>query len=161
MHSRIFQISKKPILPEEYANVSTILDNNVDFVGNVADYVIVADDPVYDIINWLFRRPGISGKEEAPGIYYFTINKHIYFKDKYEDFCNILKDISDNMDFEMFCNNSVTYKLYCLTETHDEQTGLWIADHDLYEDMITLDSFVRNTDEGCKYYIGSVFDYHY
>lgn len=161
MHSRIFQVSTRPIPPEEY--LSDCYDDY--FLNTIADYVIESDSNREDDIDQLIGVSGISVAEESPGVFYFTVDKEAHLKPCYKRFKKCLLYMMNHLSFDAFCetpgvNNSVSYMLYDLNEAHNDRYAFRIINSDDSSIAYTLTDFVYLASEGVKYYIGGILDYH-
>lgn len=161
MHSRIFQVSTRPIPPDEY--LSDCYDDY--FLSTIADYVIKSEDDREDDIDCLVGVSGISVAEESPGVLYFTVDKEAYLKPRYEGFKKCLLYMMNHLSFDAFCEagvaDSVSHMMYDLNEAYNDKYASRIINSDDGDIAYTLTDFVYLANEGVKYYIGGILDYHY
>lgn len=161
MHSRIFQVSTRPIAPDEY--LSDCYDDY--FLSTIADYVIKSEDDREDDIDQLVDVSGINVAEESSGVFYFTVDKEAYLKPRYERFKERLLDMMNHLSFDAFCEkddtNSISYMMYHLNQAYNDKYTYRIINSDDGDTAYTLTDFVGLADEGVKYYIGEIFDYHH
>lgn len=155
MYSRIFQLSKKPLVREDYISEDMFYDG---FVGTIADYVSSDVDRKYDI-EWFkeFLEPyGAKVCEKAEQVYFPKGFKASYFKERYEEF----KELAEKTSFEVFAGlSNDTLSLYKLTSVIESKYGFYVVVHGYPE---SLDDFIRYMDdEDATYYIGATIDYHY
>ena len=158
MHSRIYQVSEKPIttFADEYRYEDW-------FVGTHADYVSPVEYQSEDYMSdlkWLQNATeGIKVDLKKGTI--TVVSKKEYFDDKHDAFKDILEELSDTT-LEEFSNSnhSLWSKMYELKATYEDKSSFYIDDN--YENLgITpLDNWVRNVEEGKEYYIGTITDYH-
>ena len=159
MHSRIYQISEKPIPAEERTSEFRY---EGDFVGSIADYVageeFRSNEYIQDL-KWLeSANKGIKVNTEENTI---TItSKEEYFKEKHEVFLNALKELQD-ISLEEFISDKKHFTLYNLKCAYEEKYGFYVDDNDDYYGITPLDNFVRNAEENKVYYIGTITDYHF
>ena len=156
MHSRIFQVSSKPI--EDFTNEFRYEDN---FVPSVADYVVKqtqAEDIKADIL-WLGHAcKGI--KVDAENRTLQVISKEEYFEKQYEKFKELAEKMS-NITMEDFMGTASQWDFYDLKSAYEDKHSFYIDDNDEYMGIATLDNWLRYAEIGQVYYIGSVFDYHF
>ena len=153
MHSKIFQISEKPIKKENYALESDYDDN---FIGHIADYVIEQEDDerkddIKQLANLLEDSAKIRGNKIT------ILSKEKYFEKKYEWFIKAAKKVAI-MTFNDFITDVGGKDLYALNSYHSYKYGFYVDEKGY---PITLDDFFRNVKDGDTYYIGATFDYHY
>lgn len=97
MHSRIFQISEKPIPKDEYFNEERYYDS---FVGSIADYVAeTKKEDRESELQWL--EGCMNGAVKREGEKFTIINKHAYFKPMFKQFVGNVK-LLKNISFEHF-----------------------------------------------------------
>ena len=152
MHSRIIELSTEPICVDERICESDYYDNG--FIGAIADYVSENTDRNHDIewfVSYLKSKNVVSKSNEES----FTLSDNFrekYFKEKYD----ALKECVSNMSFETFCKNSLD--LYRVTSYIEDKYEFYIHHDGYYE---TLDSFMRNANDGQTWYFGGTLDYHF
>lgn len=159
MHSRIFQISKKPV--EDRISEDRYYDG---FVGRIADYVDELDtDGQLESIRWLAETPGIRVNNIGDATATITIvDKKAYFAGKLAEFQNALKEL-EKTNLENFIANSgtVDYGVWQMSEAYEDTFGFYVDDYDEQFGIISFDKFMRKADEGNVWYIGAVIDYHF
>lgn len=158
MHSRIFQISKKPV--EDRISEDRYYDG---FVGRIADYVDELDtEEQLESIRWLAETPGIRVKDIEGETTITIVDKKAYFAGKLAEFQNVLKEL-EKTSLENFIANSgtVDYGVWQMSESYEDTFGFYVDDYDEQFGIITLDKFMRKADEGSVWYIGAVTDYHF
>ena len=161
MHSRIYQISEKPILEENLINEGKYLENG--FIGRIADYVAHEEDEadIKSSLDWLnLANSGIETDSRNKTIK--ITSKKAYFEEKYENFQEYLKKLQ-NTTFEEFIGNKEIFEVYHLKGTYNDEYGFYIDDSLTDENygLSTLDYWVRHAEENKIYYVGNVFDYHF
>ena len=160
MHSRLYQISKAPINEDDRITERDMYDGG-DFVPTIADYVSEIEEG-YDKedVEWFAK--ALNGVAEFDGKSFTIINKEAYFREKFNNFLESIDELKRAATFEAFIDykfNSLSDAYYSLKNAYDYAYAFYItSDYNGYE---TLDSFMRWAEEGEKYYIGTVFDYHY
>lgn len=158
MHSRIFQISKEPIRPENY-----IKGCHEWFVNSIADYAVVSDSREFDIR----KLAQVSGINVHNSDEYFIVDSGKYFEKKFQEFENHIEEVKQLTNIGSFIgdgNNpyALGYCLSVLMGDYDDKYGYYVSLSDDSNCLLTLDYFVRFVAEaGCKYYIGGVLDYHF
>lgn len=158
MHSRIYQVSEKPITTfvDEYRYEDW-------FIGTHADYTSIVEYQSEDYMSdlkWLQNVTKGIKVDFKKGTITVTSKKE-YFEKKHEEFKNLLEELSYTTleDFSKG-NFSLNSKMYSLENTYEDKSSFYIDDN--YENIgITpLDNWVRNVEEGKEYYIGTITDYH-
>lgn len=154
MHSRIFQVSLKPIKPVDYIRESNYYEHW--FTMEVADYVNGDTNRIEDI-EWLKGcYQGLVFGSDDNGEYFVVENKEEYFKAKFERFMETVEKIKD-FNLKNF-TDGFTYEMYKLKEAYEDKYGFYV---DTDGEMLTLDSFIRYCATNAKYYIGATIDYHF
>jgi len=152
MHSRIFQLSESPISKEDYITEELFYD---DFVGQIADYVDDSTEREEDI-KWLINtieKYGATYNEKEQSIVFLKGFKDSYFKERFQK----LKEVIQNMNLSEFSTGFM--KVYELKDLIEDEYGFYIYYNDSYA---PIDAFVReDVEEGKKYFIGNVLDYHF
>ena len=157
MHSRIFQISSKPIDKCDYIEESHYYDHW--FLNSVADYVNDNTDRADDI-DWFkscYKKDGLSFGTDENGEYFIVEDKVKFFEPNFKRFQNALQGLSTTT-LDDFITGKCGYPLYDLKSAYDEKFGFYI-DGDEF-DLQTLNEFIRYSNVGTKYYIGATIDYH-
>ena len=155
MHSRIFQVSSKPI--EDFITEERYYDG---FVGEHADYVatVESETDLIEDLKWLGNREGLSVDLDKKTV---TItSKRDYFDEKFDEFKDLLEELK-NMTTDEFIEGKFDLKMYDLNGAYENEHGFYIDDSDDYMGLSNIDYWVRNAEENKPYYIGSVFDYHF
>lgn len=151
MHSRIFQLSINSVKEEDFIGEEVFYDNG--FVGQIADYVSEDTNREEDILWFLdfVGDYGIQYDEEEKSIIFLEGFKRNYFREKFEEFNQIVKEI----DLDKFINSR---EIYQLEQLITDKYGFYV----FMDYAQTLDDFVRyNLEENVKYYFGNTFDYHF
>ena len=158
MHSRIYQISKKPIDKDDYIKESRYWDHW--FINSIADYVDDDTNRAEDI-EWLkdcYEARGLSFGTDEDGEYFIVEDKVKYFMSKFETFQEALKELSEIV-IEDFASNKYGMQMYRLKDAYEDKFSFYIDGDET--DMDTFDCFVRNAEVGVKFYIGATIDYHF
>lgn len=163
MHSRIFQISKKPIDKSDYIEESNYYDHW--FTNRIADYVNGDTDAAADI-KWLrdcYESHGISfgadiNDDGSHDVYLIVYDKNAYFAPKFERFQKTLQELSKST-LEDFVSYKSSLQMYHLQESYDNEFGFYVDSEDTF--LVSFDEFVRCSEVGIKYYIGATIDYHF
>lgn len=160
MHSRIFEISRTPIDPEDYLKEYSIPDG---FCGAIADYVDEDTDRKSDI-EWLMQylNGAATYSEEDDSLSFQPKAMKKVFSAKYIAFRESLNDLS-SVSEEVFFGEShdrdLSMMMYRLKEAYSNEFGFYIYSHDW--GLLTLDEWLRDADPSEKYYIGGTLDYHF
>lgn len=157
MHSRIIQLSTKPIDKDNFLSESLFYDG---FVGTIADYVDENTDREKDIkwfVEFLNRFPCTYNNDEKSIVFHKDF-KEKYFEEKYK----LFKKASENITLDDFCGNKNSTKIYDISSLINDRYGFYVYFEDDYS-LYTLDEFVRYNLEKReeKYYFGNTIDYHY
>ena len=157
MHSRIYQISTKPIHKDDYIDESNYYDHW--FLHSVADYVNDDTDRTDDI-KWFkecYEKDGLSFGTDENGEYFIVEDKVKFFEPNFKRFQNALQGLS-TVTLDDFITGKCGYQLYDLKSAYDEKFGFYVDGEEFY--LQTLGGFVRYAEVGTKYYIGATIDYH-
>jgi superfamily II helicase len=153
MHSFIYQLSNEIIKEDDLLYEEELYD---DFVGQIADYVngnIDRNAAINELVISLTPY-GIIYDPTDQSIVFKKGFKESFFKER---FAKLKKYVSE-LTLEEFSGSTDTFPLYCIKKTIEDKYGMYIYSDNVY---ITLDEFVRNMEEGKKYYFGSAIDYHF
>jgi len=153
MHSMLIQVKQdEPFEEDELNNESDYYDS---FVGGIADYVDKKENSERKeyIERLKYRLEGAAKVNVKKGII-TIIDKAKYFEGAFKNFKKLLVDLNE-MTVEDFASNMDT--MHDLDRTVNNRFETYIDDG--YYD--TLDNFMRCANNGDKFYIGSVFDYHW
>ena len=160
MHSRIYQISEKPISKENFTKESSYYDDG--FVGEIADYVSEVDYRSNDYISdleWL--QTATEGLEVNIKKGTITIlNKKEYFDKKHDKFKELIENLQD-ITLEDFSSNKEYFTILDLKSAYDDKYSFYIDDNYENVGLTSLDNWVRNAEENKKYYVGNILDYHF
>ena len=152
MHSRIFQVSEKPIEKCDYIEESYYWDHW--FVNEFADYVDGNTDRADDI-QWLREcARGYTVGCDENGDYVIVTSKTEYFSRAFERFKEVINKLKD-CTLEDFATE--IYDMWSLKNAYEEKFGFYV---NMDGDLLSFDSFVRHCTTDIKYYIGSTIDYH-
>lgn len=155
MHSRIIQVSRKPIQEKDYFTEERYYDHW--FTYQIADYVS-GDVNREEDIKWLKgTSAGIVVDRDEHGHYLMICDKKKHFKDKFTEFERVISELK-GISLDEFIN-SIEYKTFMLRNSYEDRYGFYIDEDD--DSLSSLDSFVRNGEINVKYYIGGVVDYHF
>ena len=155
MHSRIFQISSKPIDEKNYINEDRYYSHDTGFVGSVADYVVASNEP--SDYEWLNSQPGIS--VDLRNMTFKLVSKEDYFRASYKDFKDHLAE-AEQMTFEDFICGRSTKTFVLLANSYEDRYAVYVDDIDECNGLITLDDFVRNSENGTVWHLGATINYH-
>ena len=152
MHSRIFQVSLKPIAVEDYIPVFDMQDMMPDYM----DYITDDNDKAEDI-DWLKNFLSEFSIDNDKII----ITKEA-LKDKIEEKLDKIRELIDNCSFDTWSMDT-----YRIKSQLDDKFGFHIYDDDAGY-IETLDSWLNRQiwkfeDKDVKeivFYFGGTFDYH-
>src|SRR5699024_11195444 len=145
MHSRIYQISKEPIVKDDYVSEDLFYD---EIFNHVADYV-TEETNREDDINWL-----VGSLSDVP----YTFNQdeesmvfHEGFKEGYIEIDFIkCKSLTANMTLDSFSNNHIDgMNRYGISKCRNDKFGVYTIDDD---NMVqTMHEFNHDIEENTKY----------
>ncbi|MDN5317587.1 MAG: hypothetical protein PWR08_1712 [Thermoanaerobacterium sp.] len=153
MHNMIFQLSEEIIESDDFLYEEELYDN---FVGSIADYVngdIDRNAAISELVISLTPY-GIIYDPTEQSIIFKKGFKETYFKERYT---NLKKYVSE-LTLEEFSGSADSFSLYRIKKIIEDKYGTYIYFDNVY---ITFDQFVREMEEGKKYYFGSAIDYHF
>lgn len=155
MHSRIYQVSTKPISKEEYIGDFDIPEW---FVGSIADYTSVMTDRKGDIENLASCLERVSSFNDEDLSLTFNEDVTPYFAGLYDEFIKAANELVKT-SFEQFAHNSLWPILYNLQAAYNDKYDVYIYDENGF--LHTLSEFMRELKGGETYYFGATIDYHY
>lgn len=161
MHSRIYEISTKPIPQDEH-----MTDNDFDydhwFFRDVADYV-TDDENRESSIQWLLDSLVVgNGLISIDGDSFLL---HEGFHAAYWDgrYCAFIRRVEalHSITSTEFAQGGASMMLYQAEQLHEEKFGFYVVVRDGDNDsLVTMDEFVRHAKVGVQYYVGGTIDYH-
>lgn len=152
MHSRIFQMDIEPINKKDYIDESTFYEDT--FIGTIADYVDEDTNRDEDI-QWLvdcYKKYGMEYNKKEDYIIFKKGFKKNYFRERFE----LFKETIDELTFEDFAYDTRA-NLYKIKSLMEDRFSFYVYFDDYW---MTFDRFVRQLEEGKKYYLGATIDYH-
>ena len=155
MHSRVFQVSKSPIKEENLITESRYYEwHHAEYVCQVED-----DKNIIADLEWL--QTATKGIEVDTGARTITItSKKEYFEEKLEKFRALAEELSTITQDE-FMSSKSSYKFSDLEDLYNNKYSFYIDNTTGCCEPITLDDWIRDSEENKTYYVGSIFDYHY
>lgn len=164
MHSRIYQISRKPISKEDYITEDRYYDS---FVGRIADYVSEDTSRENDLI-WLTE--SLSGAAAIEGDKLTIVNKKAFFEPRFRRWKSQLSKMSE-LTLEQFAGmeeikdsdgsgETLGFIHYMCEEAFNDTSEFYMDDNDEYFGWLTLTNFMREAKDGDVWYLGETFDYH-
>lgn len=159
MHSRIIEISEKPIASKEHMKESSIPEW---FCESIADYIDDDTDRENDI-EWLLQQlNGVATYSKKDNSLCFELNaRKKYFATDFIRFNECLKEFSSmtEEEFSGETGRDTRMMMFHLIEAYSDEFGFYIYSED-YQ-LETLQEWMRRVDLSKKYYIGSTLDYHW
>lgn len=152
MHSRIFQMDIEPINKKDYIDEFTFYEDT--FIGTIADYVDEDTNRDEDI-QWLvdcYEKYGMEYNKEEDYVIFKKDFKKNYFRERFK----LFKEIIDELTFEDFAYDTRA-NLYKIKSLIEDRFSFYVYFDDYW---MTFDRFVRQLEEGKKYYFGATIDYH-
>ena len=161
MHSRIFEISEKPVPEDERYSFEMLPDW---FYGSVADYADdIPDDHRDDEIQWLVGFFSGQCQNDGDRISFTDKAVEYHFRRSYWDFVKAGSLLSA-FSFDAFCgktgHQALDTTLYGLNKAYNDKFGFYVYDRDR-DGLYTLDTWLREADLSEPYYIGGILDYHF
>ena len=177
MHGRIYELALEP--DECGCMTEDDFNDDVMFVGPIADYVAMVDDVEQEIEDFakiyekIFKveNSGLTDNNEMP-IYKVTIvDKAEFFKHRFQKFyekaCQLAKMTTDQDKlFEHFMDNdfsddpdaTLSVLLSELNTAFDNELDAYTCADGMF--TCTISTFLRDHSNGDEFYISNVFDYH-
>lgn len=156
----IYQISREPISEVEYLTESKYYDN---FVGYITDYVNDDTDRELDIQNLIDILENIADVQtsEDNQVFFIIKNKELYFEETFDNFKECAEKLS-KINLEEYSTDGITSSMMNeLNRCYSYKYGTYIDDNGEEFGLITLDDFLRQAQNGDKFYIGATIGYHY
>lgn len=157
MHSRIIQVSKEPVTKDKYISEAFVPD----WFYNTADYVIETESRIDEVerVEGYLKRRGAEFNTEEDNAYFIISDREKYFENDYRSFVNKLEELHKITDINSFIEpyGQVSSLLFKIDELYDPRFDFYVV---YKEEFMTMASFMRTCDTGCKYYIGEILDYH-
>lgn len=167
MHSKIVQISTDPILKEDYVDSDRYYGDGYEgwFVGEIADYARDMSEEEQDaVLEYWENNPEPGIEIDAMLRRIKIVSKEDYFRKKFEEAKEGAKALLDMSlsDFATHKGSSCIRGIkYCGDDDHD----IWVDDVNWDEGSCggtaSLDTLVRDSNDGDWYYIGAIIDYHF
>ena len=161
-HSRIFQLSTEVIDQDEYISEDYFYD---DFVGTIADYVSGDTDRNGDI-EWFLSVVGEFGatlNSEDESLIFNQGFKENYFRERLDSLKQMVQDVSLSAFSGNFGDATSVEEflaVYRIEKLVNDTNSFYIYNN-AEGGYGTLDHFVRNLEEGKKYFFGATIDYHF
>lgn len=161
MHSRVFEISRSPI---EIAQRLDPYELPEWFCSGIADYVDnTREEDREEELNWFTSRFGGHCKRSGNTVVFDPDTKKDYFQHDYAKFREAAAILAV-CDYEDFCgSNPVSdfeMTIRQLKSSYEDQFGFYVYDRD-NEELMTMDSWIRQTDLSGPLYVGGIVDYHW
>ena len=158
MHSRIFELSHKPI---KAADRMTDGDVPEWFFTTVCDYAVPSGQREQDI-DWFtgyFR--GLCSRDGSK-LHFAPDIKEKCFREGYEAFKSAASALAET-DYATFAglkeNAAFQLARFGLTDSYEDKFGFYIYTPES-QALQPLDSWLRNTDTSKPFYVGGTIDYH-
>ena len=162
MHSKIFQISNKPIDKEDYKSPDTYYDNSGDFADYIGDEIEGEDRK--DALGYLAKLLEGVFRQVHPGVFaYKGADAMAAFKQKWADY--IKEFASDLTADNLFCDQRL-YMIRKITEETHLGTSYRVdiahwAEGVAYPFGELFEYAASKLKKGDRIYIGAIIDYHY
>ena len=155
----IYQISREPISEDVYLTESKYYDN---FVGYITDYVNGATDRKLDIQNLIDTLKGVADIQTNKDnqVFFIIKNKELYFERTLNYFKECAEKLS-KINLEEYSTDGMISSMMCdLNRYYSDKYYTYIDDDGEEFGLITLDDFLRQAQNGDKFYIGATIGYH-
>ena len=162
MHSKIFQISNKPISKEDYADPETYYENSDDFADYIGDEVDEEDrEDYYD-----YMAKNLAGvfTHEGNGVYVYQGAEALQvFKQEWADY---IKEFANDLTADNLFKNQRLYMIRKITEETHIGTSYRVdiahwAEGVAYPFGELFEYAGRCLKKGDRIYVGAIIDYHY
>ena len=166
MHSKIFQLSRKPIPASGFITPGRIPEY---FIGSIADYTADCNDHRTACHQWLAdfleksESATVDFSREPPVLTLPENAALLFFAPRHAEFCTALQKLNEQLSPETFTSRGIEWPLMSLQNLYNDAYGFYIMLTDeLSEDtFLTLDDFMRSEYAVGSYYLGGVVDYHF
>jgi ribosome biogenesis SPOUT family RNA methylase Rps3 len=150
MHSRVFELTKEPILEDNWLNEDDLCDTS--FIGEIADFVTTSPKSEREAdIQWLLgHKPGVFSRS-GDKLIITASTKRAYLGERYAD----LKKHVAQLSFTDFCDD---FKVCILKRMILDTGSFYVYDNGYWS---PLDTFIRDASEGDVFYVGGIVDYHF
>lgn len=162
MHYNIYEISRKPVPDDEKLNEYKLPDG---FVGIIAEYIegeLTGDRKELALADFAARF-GRSCERSGDEIRFASNAPESYFCSSYGEFC-AMASILETCDLKWFSGQKHTPRFSeayrNLTSLYENRFYYYVYDRD-YDDLKTLDAWVREMDTDTPYFFGAVLDYKF
>lgn len=161
MHSRVFEISSEPIAPVNRLNEYELPDW---FCSGIADYVdSTREEDRPEELSWFSSRFAGNCQVDGDMVIFKDNTKHDYFRFSYNKFREAAAVLAV-CEYDTFCDSKpssdFSMTIHKLKSSYEDHFGFYVYDRD-NEELITMDSWVRQRDLSKPYYVGSIIDYHW
>lgn len=172
MHSRIFQVSEKSVAEKDY-----ISDDDIPewFCPGIADYVCGLENPERDRdkeISYLLKC--LEDSVKGDGKDGFTlVNRAAYFEARKTAYLKYAKQVVEALEspdgLRLFMNDrsggpEVSEKVSDFNIARVSMNDAYVDKFGTYfyylGDLVTQDEFLRQAEDGTKFYIGAILDWH-
>ena len=158
MHSRIFELSKEPVLKLERISEASIPEC---FRNTIADYTDANTDRDHDI-KWLLSCVGnyVDVAEDGMSFTFRPRAKQMHFERSYHTFLDKVCELT-GISLDAFAGETkydIGMAMYKLNDCFNDKFSFYIYFQD---ELTTLDDWIRETDLSGSFYFGGTLDYHY
>lgn len=158
MHSRIFELSRTPVSPEDRFNTNDIPDG---FYHNIADYAIDETNRAEDIA-WFVScyRSIIAIGEDGESITFNHMAKQDYFRFKHQKFIEKAAELSA-VSLDAFVGDTpypIDFTVYELNDAYKDKFSFYIY---FESELVPMDEFIRTFSLEGTFYFGGTVDYHF
>ena len=161
MHSRIFELSSKPVELDERYNLESMPDS---FFDTIADYGrdIEEEERNRDIDWFVSTFHGLATRTEDRITFDDEIREKFFQKAHTEFVAQAAKLAA--CTYEAFCgkdgHRELEYELFRLNDAYEDKYGFYAYDPESC-DLQPLHAWLREADLTKPWYVGGVVDYHW
>ena len=160
MHSRIFELSDKPVPADERFSFEDVPEWFFATVADYADDILSAADRSEEIA-WLVSTFHALCERDGDKLTLSPDTRKKFFRSRYSEFLEIAPRLAA-YSYEAFCGETgsvaIETDLFRLKDAYDDQCGFYVYNRETCE-LHTLHFWLRRADLSKPYYVGGVIDY--
>ncbi len=161
MHSRIIELSDKPVAENERYSVEDVPDW---FLCSIADYVGEIEESERDCeIGWIAEWFGGLCTRDGDKLTIVPDAREKFFRPMYSRFLEAAANLM-TISYKSYCGEVDGYRMWRamfeLNNAYEDKFGGYVYDPKLCE-LQTMHEWLRNADLSKPYYVGGIIDYHW